>query len=527
MKMPFFRVVSIQRWKPLLLGLCGLFLVLGCTTAVVRDRAAGTGQVTLFLNGPDDSSSADITFVLSAVNLVAEDGTARALLSSPVKINSLALKGGQMLLGERLLPEGRYRRLQLLVREAKVKRDDRVVSLALPPEGIVEIDVDVRVREGRNTSVFLLWDGDASLAGGYLFAPHFTVRLSTPQLSTLLVYVTNEGSDNVSVINRQSGKVVATVMVGESPRGIAAGLRRDRMKVYVANSGSDSISVIDPTSNRVEQEIPIRFGRVPEGIAVAGVPFGRELIFVANYGSNTVSVVDAATYREVDRVDVGSGPVAIVTDPPVESFLGSRFLSIEEIDLLSSYRDRYLNVYVANRNSNDVSVLRMDLRRDRIEEIGRIAVEWTPVSLAVDPRRGLLYVANHGSDRLSVIDLLEVVEGDLAGAVTTVGGVGMSITGIAVDSGLDRVYLLRESPGEVMAIRPPSGGEGSSSMPVTVGTITIGGAPRAVALDPEERKLYIVDRERASVHVVDKAAGKVERVVPVGRRPYGVALLPY
>jgi len=99
---------------------------------------------------------------------------------------------------------------------------------------------------------------------GYLFNPLFAVKGQTPELSTLLIYVTNEDSNNVSVINRQSGEVVATIMVGRKPKGIALGSRKDKLKLYVANSGSNSISVIDPATNKMDIEIPIRFGLGPE-----------------------------------------------------------------------------------------------------------------------------------------------------------------------------------------------------------------------------------------------------------------------
>ncbi|MFZ6016228.1 MAG: DUF4382 domain-containing protein [Nitrospirota bacterium] len=485
------------------------------------------GQITIFLNGPD-KASLDITFDLLAVNIMAEDGTYREIMNIPLSINSIAVAGRQMLLGERTLPEGRYEKLQLVVRQASIKRKGKMASLALPSEGI-EVSLNITINKNQNTSLFLNWNADASIVDRYLFNPVFTVKGQVPELSTLLIYVTNEGSNNVSVINRQSGEVVATIMVGKKPRGIATGSRRERLKVYVANSGSNSISVIDPTTNKVENEIPLRFGREPEGIAMARVSSEKELIFVTNYSSNTVSVVDTSTYQEIEKIDVGNGPIAVAVDPSVESLSGTRFLSSEDINILRSYREKYLNVYVVNKNSKDVSVLMMDVLRNRCEEVINVSVEWGPVALAVDYQKGKIYVANYGFDNLSIIDILQIIKGNKSGAVSAISNVGTSITGVIADPAFDRIYLLKEIPGEVIIIRPPSNDYSTLRTIVTpiMGTIAVGNSPRALILDPEARKLYVVNRGSNNVSVIDKTTRREEKVIPVGKRPYGIAMFPY
>ncbi len=514
----------------ILLFLCPLFLLTGCTAIKGRQGVSmhSQGQIDLFLKAAEDTS-VDISFDLTAVDIMAEDGTYREIMSSPLNINSLDIKGRQILLAEKALPAGRYKKLRFVVSRALLRRKGSVSRLAMPAGGI-EIPVSITVHKDQNTSLFLTWNADASVVNEYMFNPLFSVKGQVPELSSLLVYVTNEDSNNVSVINRQLGEVVATVKVGRSPRGIAAGLRRDRLRVYVANSGSNSISVIDPTTNKVEQEIPIRFGSEPEGIAVAMSPSGEELLFVADYSSDTISVVDATTYQEIDKVDVGNGPIAVAVDPPAETVTVSRFLSLEDVNILRNYRERYFNVYVVNRDSRDVSVLRMDLQRNRIEEIVRLNVEWNPVALAIDYQRGKVYVANYGSDRLSVIDIIEVIKGNEAEAVSDITYVGTSVTGVVVDPSFDRLYLLRGVPGEIMIIRPFMDDYFTAAdtvMPLVIGTIPVGTSPRSMIMDPEARNLYVVNRGSDNVSVVDKTAREVEQVIPVGKNPYGITMFPY
>jgi len=79
--------------------------------------------------------------------------------------------------------------------------------------------------------------------------------------------------------------------------------------VYVANNGSNSVSVIDAAGNAVVATIPV--GNVPYGIAVD--PSGTR-VYVANNGSNSVSVIDAASNAVVATIPVGDGPVGVVVD---------------------------------------------------------------------------------------------------------------------------------------------------------------------------------------------------------------------
>lgn len=515
----------------LLLVLCLTLVWVGCASIEGQGESVeyigqNDGQVTIFLNGPDQTSL-DIAFDLSSVNIMAEGGSYREIMNSPLNINSLKLMGRQILLTEMALPEGRYEKLKFIIKEAIIKRKDRVANLALPPEGI-EIPVSITVTKNQNTSVFLKWDADASIVEGYQFKPLFFIKSQRPELSTLLVYVTNENSYNVSVINRQTDEIVSTVMVGKKPKGIATGLRRQHLRIYVANSGSNSVSVIDPTTNKVETEIPIRFGTEPEGIAVATVSPEKEFIFVTNYGSNTVSVIDALTYQEMGKVNVGNGPIAVAADPPIETLFGATFLSFEDLNILRGYREKFFNVYVANKNSKEVTVLRFDISRSRVIDIMNINVEWNPIALNVDFQRGKVYVANYGFDNLSVINIIELIKGNTTGAVSAISRVGRSNTGVVADPSLERMYLLKESPGEVMIIRPSLEDQSPiKTITPIIGTVPVGNSPRSLMLDPEARKLYVVNRGSNNVTVIDKTTRKEEKVIPVGKKPYGITMIPY
>ncbi|MGD2081235.1 MAG: YncE family protein [Nitrospirota bacterium] len=511
-----------------LLAVSLALLATGCAAVEERREAprADRGQFTLYMNGPG-RASLDITFLLDAIYIESEDGAYREVVGGPAEISSHAMAGRQKLLGEVYLPRGKYSSLRATVKKATVRRDGREADLALPQEAI-ELPINVEIEEGQNVTLFLAWEPDASIAEEFMFSPALSVEAESPGLVNLLLFVSNENSDNVTVINRQSDEVVATVKTGRSPRGIATGLSRDNQRVYVANSGSGSITVIDPSTNRVESEIPVRFGRNPEGIAVAKLEDDRELIYVANYVSDNVSVLDADTYDEIEDARVGRGPIAVAVDPDVDEILKSPFLMFDDINLLRSYRESFFNVYVANNLSKDVSVLRVDNSTGLIDDIFTVDVEWGPVALTVDPHRAKVFVANYNSDKLSVIDMVEIARNNFSGAVSAINDVGTAVVGVIADPSLERLYLLKEREGEILLIRPSSESIQQERLAVTpiMGTVPAGDSPRWFLLDPEERKIYVVDRGSDSVKVIDKSTRRREKVVPVGKKPYGIAVFP-
>ena len=85
-----------------------------------------------------------------------------------------------------------------------------------------------------------------------------------PAQAAPFAYITNNGSNNVSVIDTSTNTVIATVPVGSLPFGVAvhpAGTR-----VYVTNISSNNVSVIDTVTNTVVATVPL--GAEPRGVAV-------------------------------------------------------------------------------------------------------------------------------------------------------------------------------------------------------------------------------------------------------------------
>ena len=141
-----------------------------------------------------------------------------------------------------------------------------------------------------------------------------------------LVFVTNTGSNNVSVLSSATDLPVGSVPVGALPMGVAYDPTDN--EVFVANEGSNNVSVIDVATLTVVATVAV--GYSPIGVAYDAAT-GR--VFVANHDSYTVSAIAVATDSVVATVEVGIGPYGVALDN----------LSDE--------------VYVTNEGSSNVSVL--------------------------------------------------------------------------------------------------------------------------------------------------------------------------
>ena len=140
------------------------------------------------------------------------------------------------------------------------------------------------------------------------------------------VFVTNSGSDNVSVLSDTTDLPVGSVGVGSQPMGIAYDAALGEM--FVANEGSNNVTVISDATLSVVATIAV--GVSPIGVAMD--PISGD-VFVADHDSYQVTVIAAATDQVVATVPAGMGPYGVAVDNATD------------------------NVYVTNELSSNVSVV--------------------------------------------------------------------------------------------------------------------------------------------------------------------------
>jgi YVTN family beta-propeller protein len=306
-------------------------------------------------------------------------------------------------------------------------------------------------------------------------------------------YVTNSGSNTVSVIDTAINNVTATVHVEWNPRGVA--VTPDGKRVYVTckatNDSSsicnDIVSVIDTETNKVTSTVEV--GLEPAGIAVT--PDGKK-VYVVNGAVGTISVVDTATNRVTSTIDIGNGNgwgegkgIAVAPD-------GKK-------------------VYVVT--DRGVSVI--DTETNKVTSTVEVGLE--PAGIAVTPDGKKIYVTICGIDNVAVIDTAT----NKVTATMPVESPG----GVAVTPDGSKVYVANFYNNSVSVIDTTTT---NVSAMVNLGAYGLT-LSRGIVVTPDGKKVYVANYGSDSVpgntiSIIDTATNKITDTVKVGSNPSAVAI---
>ena len=454
-----------------------LFLLLvACSLpppAVIVQRPAGYGTCVLFLNGPSItpfSMALDIT----AIDAIRSDGAQHALLDQPKNIDSLKVVERQILLAETFLPPGRYRAIKVHVSRAKATRSGEAVDLAVAPEGFT-FNTDFEIAAGQAAPLFMSWNVEESVERNVILRPAFAFVARRKELPGILAYITDEGSNMVTIIDRSSDRVVDVLEVGRQPKGIV--VAPDSSRAYIVNSGSNNLTILDVKTNTVLHTANLESAASPSDIAIH--PNGR-ILYIANTALNSVSVIDATSFHTIALIAVERQPVALAVDP-----MGTKLV-------------------VANMGANTVSVI--DTARNRVA--ATIPVEFQPTSVSMDPDGSRAFITHLRSLRTDVI------------ALNTLRVTGKMTTGPATASLPDptsrRVFVAQLSGNRLGFFDP--------NIDAELGSVAVGTEPGRLAVDLDREKIYVVNRESNTLTVVDRNSRVVKTEIPTTKRPFGIAI---
>ncbi|WP_306533536.1 beta-propeller fold lactonase family protein, partial [Geobacter sp.] len=364
--------------------------------------------------------------------------------------------------------------------------------------------VNAVVSDNPGVSGSIISRSDTSVTAIITIAPQAATGATTLGLTTLggtakmpfnispaqFAYVTNYGSNTVSIIATATNTVVATVPVGANPVGVA--ITPDGAFAYVANYSSNTVSVIATATNTVAATVPV--GLNPWGVTIT--PNGA-FVYVTNYGSNTVSVITTATNTIVATVPVGANPasVAITSDGTF--------------------------AYIANYGSNTVSVIATAANT----VVATVPVGPNPWGVAIRPDGAFAYVTITGSgwnQRYVAV---------IATATNTlVGGVGLPWSGYANPAGAaispNGVFAYVTNNAFAAGLNYHTVEVIATATNAVVATVPLGGHPLALSVTPDGKFVYVANAGYNIVSVIATATNTVVATVPVGGSPVWVAFTP-
>ncbi len=353
--------------------------------------------------------------------------------------------------------------------------------------------------------------------------------------TTSVVYVTNSGSDNVSgySINAATGALVPIVgspfanLSGPSAIAISS----DGFFTFVANSRANNVtafrvstdgSLIVVPSTALNPN-PASVGTTPGAVAISS---DTRYLYVVNGGSDNVTAFNigaAGVLTSVPQAAGNSNPVSVGGSHPTS-------VAISKLG-------RFL--YVANSGSNDVSAFSIGgtglltlippsgTSRNPISTGGK-----APKGIAISPNGSFLYVANSGSNDVTVFQigangLLSLVQpaGSSANPVsvgsTTPNAIVISQDGQSVytANGGGTVTAFTTGNGGLLTLVPSSAG---SLNPASAGT-----APVAMTISSDGQFLYVVNGGgRVSAYAIAQGTGGLAPLNPLFGSPFPAGTTP-
>jgi YVTN family beta-propeller protein len=316
------------------------------------------------------------------------------------------------------------------------------------------------------------------------------------------IYVVNTQSGTVSVIDGEANRIAATIQVHRQPLSIA--IEPNGHRAYVANSGSNTISVLDLDRRR---EIAVAgTGEQPDIVRIS--PDGRSLV-VTNRSSNSVSIYDVTPYS----VEARSEPT-----PQLRAAFAGCPGAADAVILPDS-----LKVFVACSAGHQVMAIDLavaagseEAKRNQVLMTDRLLalldVGKTPVHLAMKPDGGEIFVSNYGSDSIS-----EIATGNNeVGGTYTIGSKPV----MGVVSGDNGRLWVANSGADSVALYSIDDGRLALS-------VRTGAAPDALAFSEDEHLLLAADAHSGDVAVIrteGKAGPVMFTILPTGVSPNAIAV---
>jgi YVTN family beta-propeller protein len=184
--------------------------------------------------------------------------------------------------------------------------------------------------------------------------------------------------------------------------------------------------------------------------------------YIANARSNTITVFNKKSLQVVDLIATGQEPLDIVID-------GTR-----------------IRAYVAVAGDNRVEVIDL-LKREVIENL-RLSLNDRPVALALTPDGRTLVAVNNGSNTISIIDALAMIE------ISRIS-VGEGPTSVVIGPSGLKAFILNTRGSNVSVI--------DLSQKALAVTIGLEGEPVRAAVNRDGSRLFVVAHNSPNLAVID------------------------
>jgi YVTN family beta-propeller protein len=335
-----------------------------------------------------------------------------------------------------------------------------------------------------------------------------------------------QGSDELRVVDIQSGKVVSAVPVGHVPRGIA--WSRDGRQIYVTNAWSDTVSVIDAATLKVVRTLATGFE--PTGIVSDQ---SGETLYVANRLSNDISVIDVNTGQEIKRLLAGRGASYLALSADGKWIYGThiypnagafRTQPNSEITVIDAARRAVVDrkqlhnvagVFHVALSADGKLGVAAQLRPKNLIPLAHVEHGWAfgdSLTLFGDDVAGTVQVPIDELDRYYALPWAVAITPDKSKIfVTTAGSENVTV--------IDVRQLLRFTTNSAHTRQSSANSlvnDLSAAANYVTARIPVGRNPRGALLSQDGKRLYVANRLDDNISVIDTSSEKVVSTIDLG-----------
>jgi YVTN family beta-propeller protein len=359
---------------------------------------------------------------------------------------------------------------------------------------------------------FAFGAGDGGKAVPQTYRSPIALALSTDG-SRLLV--ANQGSGSVALVDPKAGKVLAEIVTGDKPAGVA--LSKDGKRGVVSHWYGYDVAVLEVMPEGVKVAARVDVGPEPRGVVLAN---DGKTAFVAVGASNEVVRVDLDKHLVTGRLTVGREPrgLAITTDGKTLVVGNTRSESVSVIDVAGWKVARTLPLEPSASN----------LRQVALDPSGKTAYVANMRNRGMATTQGNIDSGWVLGQRLAKVALdggspFETISLDPKGkAFADVHGVAIRPDGKAIamsSGGTHELILLREEakplPWRSNGSRDLIPGE-LNGRDGRFRRVDVGGRPTELAFSPDGATVYVANYLGDSIQAVDFDSGKVAQTIDLG-----------
>lgn len=323
----------------------------------------------------------------------------------------------------------------------------------------------------------------------------------------------NQSAGTVSLVDTESGKVLAEVPTGDKPAGVA--FSGDARKAVVSHWYGYDLAVLDVTSDGLKVVGRVDVGPEPRGVALS--PDGKTA-YVAVGVANEVVRVDVEAKAVTGRLTVGREPRGLAISPDGSTLLVSNGRS-QNVSVIDTGKWSVTRTTAVDGDNLRQVAVSSDGKTGYLADMKnrRFATSKGNIDQGWVLGQRLTRIPLDGSDEFATISLdpQGLAAGDAYGVAVS-GNDRYVAVGLA---GTHEVMIFRTDARPL----PWRLGGSRDLLPADLlrndgrwRRVTTGGRPTELAFAPDSKTLYAANYFSDAVQVIDADTAKVVRTIPLG-----------